>query len=82
MDWNQDGKHDWFDTAMDLYVMDEILNDKQEDTDKKQEDHVDLTVKYKNGKSIDNKPVTMGEAVGWIIIDVILLAVVIALFFT
>lgn len=23
MDWNNDGKHDWQDTAMDMYIMDQ-----------------------------------------------------------
>lgn len=27
MDWNNDGKYDWQDTAMDMYVMDQIHND-------------------------------------------------------
>ena len=27
MDWNNDGKQDWQDTAMDMYVMDQIHND-------------------------------------------------------
>ena len=27
MDWNNDGKYDWQDTAMDMYVMDKIHED-------------------------------------------------------
>lgn len=27
MDWNNDGKYDWQDTAMDMYVMDQIQKD-------------------------------------------------------
>jgi len=30
MDWNNDGKQDWQDTAMDMYVMDQISNDNGE----------------------------------------------------